>query len=104
MEKICEFNENIVMYLVDKTESLIDKNIKTKIFGEEVFINHYTLDEYNNLKRIFKGEHNVLIREELDKNYDTLIVEVFLTKKGYENGEFKSICNLLSRRMLKMAG
>lgn len=101
MKKISQFNKNMVIYMVDKGEVLVDKNIKSNVFEEEVIINHYTV-ENNYLKKIFNGNHDILIREELDRNGNTLLVETFMTEDKYKSGDFEVICSLLAKRILKM--
>lgn len=104
MRKLFNFNENITIYVFDKKENLINNSIKSKVYGEEVYINHYTLGENNSLKKVFTGEHDILIREELNKDHKTLLVDVYILEELYGKFDFTAICDLLSKRILRMAG
>lgn len=79
-------------------------DIKTDNSSNKVLLNNYTL-ENERLKKVYDGEYDVLVKEEISKNTGkTFLAEAYISEDLFYNRKinFNVICSMLSKKILNI--
>ena len=107
LNKLYQYKNNdksVSLYTFKGKHNFMSNKIKSNV-KRDVIINHYTLKN-DKLKPItnYNIYHDILIREEITGNGDTLLVEAYIEENRFNlKLNLGKLCDLLSRRLVNLA-